>query len=325
MSKSSNNSHDPKVLEIGFCCSGMPELFADALETAHVRFSKHPFGYTAKNEINLTSKYQITFPLTRYVLSILDIEGRFINFLKFIKIAKKYDILHFHFNSIVPLYFDFYLYKIMRKKIILHYRGDDIRNKSYKNWFSFLADEIFVSTVDLLKYTPKRARWVPNVIDLEKYPFIGTSKHKKTVTIVHAPSNWKAKGTKIILDSISNLKAKGYCINFELIESKSQHEAVSHYMSADIVIDQINPKIGVYGNVSIENMALGKPVVCTINSEYYQYFPDLPIYKATPENLTEELELLITNPDLRSILGVRGREYVEKYHNITKAKEYLKI
>lgn len=315
----------PRILEIGFCCSGMPENFADAFDTEHVRFSTHPFGYSAIKEIDLTSKYNITQPLKKYVISISDMESRLKNFYKFIKIIKDYDILHFHFNSNFPLYFDFIIYKMMKKKIILHYRGDDIRNKSYKNFFSFFADKIFVSTVDLLKYAPKRAIWIPNIIDLEKYQFIGTIKRNNTVKIVHAPSNWVTKGTDIILESVALLKGKGYNIDFILVENKTQDEAISFYKSADIVIDQINPKIGVYGNVSIENMALGKPVICTINTEYDIFFPDLPIVRATAENLTEKMELLIINPDLRFELGRSGRDYVERYHNIRKLKINFKL
>lgn len=307
-----------KVLEIGFCCAGIPEIFADALDTEHVRFSEHPFGYRAKKEIDLTSNFQITRPLNRYILSMADIESRFFHFFQFLKIIREYNLLHFHFNSIFPLYLDFCIYRAMGKKIILHYHGDDIRGKSYKNWFSFLADRIFVSTVDLLKYAPEGAEWVPNPIDLEKFPFVGTKNHAGPVTIVHAPSHRQSKGTDLIIKAVKDLEEEGYQITFILVEGMPLSRAMEIYRSADIVVDQVNPRIGLYGLVSIENMALGKPVLCSIHPEYEFYLPDLPIVRVRPETLKDRLRMVIEDPDLRQGLGREGRQYVEKYHDAKK-------
>lgn len=307
-----------KVLEIGFCCAGIPEVFADALDTEHVRFSEHPFGYRAKKEIDLTSRLQITRLLNRYILSMADIESRFLHFFRFLKIVRGYDLLHFHFNSIFPLYMDFFIYKAMGKKIILHYHGDDIRRKSYKNWFSFLADRIFASTVDLLKYAPERAEWVPNPIDLDTFPFVGTKSHSGPVTIVHAPSHRQSKGTDLIIKAVRELEEEGHQINFVLVEGRSISQAMEIYRSADIVVDQVNPHIGFYGLVSIENMALGKPVLCSINPEYENYLKDLPLVRVYPDNLKYQLRVLIEDPDLRQYIGEKGRQYVEKYHDLKK-------
>lgn len=309
-----------KVLEIGFCCGGIPEIFADALDTEYVRFCEHPLGYKAKKEFDLTSKYQITQFLNRYVLSMADIESRFFHFFQFLKIIRGYDILHFHFNSILPLYLDFFIYKAMGKKIILHYHGDDIRGKSYKKWFCFLADQIFVSTLDLLKYAPKRSKWAPNPIDLNKFSYVGTTNHPDPITIVHAPSHRKSKGTDIIINAVKELQSEGYQINFVLVEGMPPEQAMEIYRTSDIVVDQVNPQIGFYGLVSIENMALGKPVLCSINKEYEYYLHDLPIVSVQPEDLKDRLRVLNEDASLRYSLGKEGRLYVEKYHDAKNIK-----
>ena len=76
-------------------------------------------------------------------------------------------------------------------------------------------------------------------------------------------------------------------------------------------------------------MAAGIPTISNLEDETYtlpmrrwSFFDECPLVSATPENITDVLRKLITNPNLRSELGRAGREYVEKYHGLDSA-QYL--
>lgn len=144
---------------------------------------------------------------------------------------------------------------------------------------------------------------------IPKFPSINNLKPK----IVHAPSKRGTKGTKYILHAINKL-SKVYDFNFELIENIPHKIAIEKYANSDIFIDQLIG--GGYGSASVEAMALGKPVICYINSLSKAEYPnDLPIVNANPDNILEVIENLIQKPEMRFNIGLASRKYVEKYHN----------
>lgn len=71
-------------------------------------------------------------------------------------------------------------------------------------------------------------------------------------------SNKAKKGTEYIIKAVNELKNEGYKVNLILIENMPHKKVIEYYKNSDIVIDQL--LIGWYGMVSIEGMALGKPV-----------------------------------------------------------------
>ncbi len=74
--------------------------------------------------------------------------------------------------------------------------------------------------------------------------------------------------------------------------------------------------LGTYGIVSVEAMALGKPVICYIRDDLISKYPeDLPIVNANPCTIEDALETLLANPKLRLELGMRSREFAERYHD----------
>lgn len=93
--------------------------------------------------------------------------------LKTILKAMNYDIIHVHaFDKIIP-----YLKLIYpNKKILLHYRGTDIRGKwdsRIKYWSK--ADIVFVSTEDLLEDAPSGTIYIPRAVDTDFFYPRGTS------------------------------------------------------------------------------------------------------------------------------------------------------
>lgn len=94
------------------------------------------------------------------------------------------------------------------------------------------------------------------------------------------------------------------------------------YSSADIIIDQLI--IGTYGVLSIEAMALGKPVITYISDDMIKTLPtDLPIHNANIYNIKNRIEELIIDSNLRKELGIKGRKYVERYHDYRKNSKML--
>jgi hypothetical protein len=74
-------------------------------------------------------------------------------------------------------------------------------------------------------------------------------------------------------------------------------------------------------------MALGTPVVVYVQPSMLAHHPpEIPIVNATVDNIAEVLESLIQDGQRRYELGVRSREYVQKYHDAdVLARELLDI
>ena len=101
----------------------------------------------------------------------------FIFFIKTIKLAKKYDILHVHWYDWIMPHLRF-VYP--RKVIIIHYHGSDIRFKTEKKKDKFrFANKITVSTPDLLDHI--KGEYVPNPVDFTL--FKRTKKAKKDTAL----------------------------------------------------------------------------------------------------------------------------------------------
>ena len=89
----------------------------------------------------------------------------------FIKMSFKYNAFHFHAHSLHPTSFDLIFWKLLGKKIIMHYHGSEIRNKKQKVFQRYFADIYIVSTPDLLAFVPNSI-WLPNPIDTRKFPLV---------------------------------------------------------------------------------------------------------------------------------------------------------
>lgn len=275
-------------------------------------FDNHPFDY----EIDLF--YPTKLPaFLRLFKHIRIIFTSFEKMYCILKISHKYNIFHFHFSSILPFGLDIPIWKMLNKKVIIHHHGSDIRyRKEFWMYLNF-ADKIIVSTPDLLEWSPN-AVWVPNPISLDDFPFVGIEEKNEfeTINIVHAPSNREIKGTEDIIKAINELKNEGYRINFFLIENMPHNKAVEYYKKADIIIDWINYKYGIYGMFSIENMALGKVIICSIKRNFINdFFKNIPIINSDPENLKNDLKLVIKDYNYRKELSRKSREYVEQIHD----------
>lgn len=252
------------------------------------------------------------------------------------KVIPENDIFHFHFGTSLTLdYLDLPLLKELDKKIIMQYWGSDVRLYSEAVKFNpyikvkdVNEDEIKRKLEMISKYIPdclvdyelgeyvkdyhSNIHYTRVAIDINKYRYIDKTNNEKLL-IVHAPTSPEVKGTSYILKAIEDLKIK-YNFDFKLVQGMKHEEAIKIYEKADIIIDQI--LIGSHGVFAVEAMAMGKPVICWISDFMKEKYPkELPIISANPDNFKEKLEYTIKNKDMLAEIGLKGRKYVEKYHD----------
>ena len=114
---------------------------------------------------------------------------------------------------------------------------------------------------------------------------------------------------------------------FLLIENMPHNDAMKLYQKADLLIDQL--LAGWYGGLSVELMAMGKPVFCYIRESDLKFIPeemqdDMPIINISKETLYSVLKYYLTSgrDELRA-LGIKSRKYVEQWHDPIKITKKL--
>ncbi len=184
------------------------------------------------------------------------------------------------------------------------------------------ADGIFVSTPDLLEFAPDSS-WLPQPVDLQAIAAArderaatepaGENQHDKFI-VAHGPSNRLIKGTRHLQNAVDELKNQGLPIELVLIEDIPHHEALTRYVRADLVVDQL--LVGSYGLFAVEMMALAKPVVCFLRDDLVDlYPPELPIINAHPGNIAHVLRNAYENRQHLHLIGERGTRYAEAIHD----------
>lgn len=259
------------------------------------------------------------------------------------------DIVHIHattpyFNSGFPCFpmgTDLLALKAAGKKIVIHFRGSEIRVASifrannpyhyvdddpdrlmkkfpeagqlaYISLCRALADALVVSDPELATYVPD-ASMIPRVIDFETWSYVGVEYNRRPI-VVHAPSRRGIKGTQYILDAVKALKREGLGFEFLLVENLSQVEARALLEKSDIVVDQL--RIGWYGVLAVEAMALGKAVISYIRDDLLASFNgDVPVAVANPDTVKSVLRDLIVSYELRKALADRGYRYCLAVHD----------
>jgi len=255
------------------------------------------------------------------------------------EILDSYDLFHFHYGTtLCPNFDDLIELKRRNKKMIMHHWGNDVRfheQARQNNPYAYTGDsppnevihnklmtitahikEAIVQDYEVYEYVKdyyEKVHVLPIAIDLEHFHPNYPSEPKKKPLILHAPTNPDFKGTYYIEKVIEKLKQE-YSFEYRRIEKMSHEEVINIYKDADFIIDQV--LCGSYGLLSVESMALGKPVVAFIRPDLVPSFPtELPIVNSNPDNLYKQVKMLLDNPEQRKELGIKGRQYVEKFHS----------
>jgi len=195
-------------------------------------------------------------------------------------------------------------------------RLDERKVATNRGYCEYWADEI-ISAIDHVEYLQRVDHYLHlRCVDTsEMSPLYETG--NKPLKIIHAPNHPLLKGTAYLQKAVGKLQAEGLPVILEVAEHMKYKELLEKIRQADIVADQF--VIGAYSRFAIEGMAFGKPVLCYLRDNLFQYNPiwrESPIVNTQPEEIEENLRQLINDAVRRKELGKKGREYVEKYHSI---------
>lgn len=246
-----------------------------------------------------------------------------IEMMSVIKIASKYDVLHIH-GGLSKKRLDIVLNKLITgKRMLFHFHGSETRMGYGTSYLWMMADGV-VSTPDLLRHWPELT-YVPNPIEKPKGIYEPMSDGQ--IKIVHFPTNRRFKGTDVIEKGVEILKNRGFSFEFKIIEGVAHSKVIEEMRHSHVVIDWMSQENvtgipGIYGNVSLEAMALGRIAVAFIDPTIRPHYPEeLPVRspkEPNPESLADCLDDLITNWRETRMIAESGPKYVEVYHDSTK-------
>ena len=281
--------------------------------------------------------------------------------------SKRFGVFHFYFRTTSnyvsdgsiskELYQDVHTLRAFGAKVIMHFRGTEVRvqsvfeNKNPFHWSSEedpfpgsdilrqriltradgLFDKLLVTDPELQGYV-ENSEVLQRAIDFRKIDKIlddlkidGLKNSNKKIHIAHAPSRRSLKGTQIVLEAVEALIARGVEVELDVIEGVTNIEALKRIAQADLVIDQM--RIGWYGVLAVEAMALGKPTVAYIRNDLIGKLEnDCPIIISNPKTLMHDLSNLLKDGKRLEAIGKQSRKFAKAYHSSeVVAKKALEI
>jgi glycosyltransferase involved in cell wall biosynthesis len=198
--------------------------------------------------------------------------------------------------------------------------ADDERKRRAIAAFDRFAHRIYFLNPDLGAFLPRRAEFMTyGHVDPRRWSRSARREPRERPVVLHAPSHRGIKGTRRVVEAVDGLRERGVDLDFRLVEGVAHAAVHAAFKHADLVIDQLY--VGWYGGLAVEAMALGKPVVCFIEDSWAdRYAPgelvrELPIVRATDDNVGDVLHALLTERRDWPELGGRGRAFVERWHD----------
>ncbi|HMI99810.1 MAG TPA: glycosyltransferase family 4 protein [Gaiellaceae bacterium] len=240
----------------------------------------------------------------------------------FARLLPQTDIFHFYFGlTLIPKTFQFPILRATKRRSLFHFLGADIRDRPQEELvYGLKADARVVGSFAALHFLPFDAEVVPPGIDLERYEPVPPVERER-VRIVHAPSHLEKKGTEWVIRACKELS-----VDLDVVHGVLNEQALERYKQADIVVDQLVRDW--HGIFSIEAMALGKPVVTSLDEDAIRqteeaFGVEVPIVRASKDDLVEKLRPLVESFELRKRLGAAGRAYVERVHDLERMTDRL--
>lgn len=282
----------------------------------------------------------------------------FREFLTVWRVVARHEILHLHFMvTATRSGWELPLLKRMGRKIVVHYRGCEIRDRElnmanhpainicqecdYDPWpckapyniarralAAKYADAELVTTPDLKEFAPAA----------EHMPFFAPAQPALSqqvsgdheYRIVHATNHPGIEGTRHIAAAIERLRSRGFRIRFDALQGARHADVMAALSSADLAIGKM--KMGYYANAQIESMAAGVPTITYVRPELRTAaLEQSGFIFATLDTLEAVLEHYLTHPEelaakraiaRASILAIHdnaavSQRYVEVYHRVT--------
>jgi hypothetical protein len=196
--------------------------------------------------------------MTKYYGGIL-VKNKYHFILKATLMARNYDVIHLHdaWFMVVPLKL-FY----RNKKIVLHYHGSLIRNKTIDNYrakLESLVDLILVSTPDLLEYDyQKQPYYLPNPIDTDLFKQRKPQTNNRCFTSLKAETKSKEIDKYLTKDFDYEFQenVKGYATAIPYEKFHEKLEQYEYYADIPFIKGKLIPAHSVCGLQAL-NMGLG--------------------------------------------------------------------
>lgn len=175
---------------------------------------------------------------------------------------------------------------------------------------------VFVSTPELLLDWPE-ARWLPIVIDLERWSRTDAPLQQQVLRVVHAPSKDAVKGTHLIDETMRRLHDEGV-VDYRVVRGVPAAQMPTEIGNSDIVIDQF--RIGNYGTAAIEAMAAGRLVVSHVHDQVRGHVRtvssrELPTVEATPDSLERTIRDIAARRNHYLPIAAAGPGFVRELHD----------
>ena len=257
--------------------------------------------------------------------------------------VRRFDLFHFIYgrslldpvDPVLPPLWDLPVLKFLGKRVIMHFRGSDVRLASMHrqrepdSYFNDALDPIdeeairtrvsvarrhcdalLVSTPGLIDYVPD-ALLVGHALDP-----VAWSRTRTTETdvplVVHIPTNPHIKGTPAIEAALEPLARTG-TIRYRRLEGLNRSELRSALWEADMVVDSL--RIGDHGLISTEAMAAGCIALAHIHPRNRERIPGVPVVEVEAGTLGTVVGGLAANPERRSELRKAGLAWVSARHS----------
>jgi glycosyltransferase involved in cell wall biosynthesis len=188
------------------------------------------------------------------------------------------------------------------------------------------ASRVFVSTPNLC-HCSSDFEYVPLSLDpdMESLPPIERLENNSSpIIVLHcvgSPGHYAVKGTEHIRKAVQLLAEEGFNVKLKTIENTTRQKALEAMKGGDILVEQLN--LGAYGNVAVEAMAYGLPVISSLHPSIKHLVPGCPIVHADPTTLVIRLRELLTDSLMRQEIGKRSYEFVRKFHSNKLVASYL--
>ncbi|WP_422445182.1 MULTISPECIES: glycosyltransferase [unclassified Endozoicomonas] len=252
----------------------------------------------------------------------------------------KFDIFIYIFGeTITNTRFELFLLKLFKKRIIFIYLGSDSRppyidgnyydgstglkkilsrTKKIKKKIKLhemYADAIINSPFSSHFNSKKVVNWFSIGFAKEVFPYQSFRK-PDVVRILHAPSNYKVKGTKKIEILVNNLIDRGHNIEFIKIKGMPNKVVIEELEKCDFVVDQLYSDTPLAGLAS-EAASLGKPSV--VGGYSAKSIVDIchrddipPSLYVCPDELETAIERLVIDHEYREKLGNDAYLFMKK-------------
>lgn len=174
----------------------------------------------------------------------------------------------------------------------------------------------FVSTAGLLVDLPG-AHFLGVVIDVDRWANTEPLLERERLTVVHAPTNPKAKGTPSLLPVVRKLESEGI-IDYIELQGIPNQEMPAAIARADVVLDQF--RAGDYGVAACETMAAGRILLAHVSTQVREEVAKhagmaLPIPETPLDEVEQRLRDIATRRDHYRDIAAKGPAFVRKLHD----------